>query len=120
MSIGIEMPRKVGGEPTFIGVGEKFSASVAALDNAELLNGLDMDVLPHILLIVIPAILAVAEARKTTDKEFIVTLSVGQGLAWRLSKVMLSIMIASIMKYGKLGKPCDGCGRFVRIRAFSR
>ena len=63
--IGIEMARKMGGVPesTLIGVGGKFSAPVAAFANAELLNGLDMDALPHIPPIVIPAILAVAEAR---------------------------------------------------------
>ncbi len=101
--IGIEMARKMGGVPesTLIGVGGKFSAPVAAFANAELLNGLDMDALPHIPPIVIPAILAVAEARKATGKEFIAALSVGQELARRLSKVLLSIMTASIMKYGK-------------------
>lgn len=101
--IGIEMAKKMGGVPesTLIGVGGKFSAPVAAFANAELLNGLDMDALPHIPPIVIPAILAVAEAQKASGKELIAAMSVGQELARRLSKVLLSIMTASIMKYGK-------------------
>ncbi|MBD5161569.1 MAG: MmgE/PrpD family protein [Oscillibacter sp.] len=101
--IGIQMAKKMGGVPesTLIGVGGKFSAPVAAFANAELLNGLDMDALPHIPPIVIPAVLAVAEAQNASGKELIAAMSVGQELARRLSKVLLSIMTASIMKYGK-------------------
>lgn len=101
--IGVEMARKTGGVPesTLIGVGGKYSAPVAAFANAELLNGLDMDALPHIPPIVIPAILAVAEAQKVSGKELIAAMAVGQEVARRLSKVLLSIMTTSIMKYGR-------------------
>lgn len=101
--IGIEMARKMGGVPesTLLGVGGKFSAPVAAFANAELLNGLDMDALPHIPPIVIPAVLAVAEANHASGKELIASLAVGMEIARRLSRVLLSIMTASIAKYGK-------------------
>ena len=51
------------GAASLIGVGGKSSAAVAAFCNAELWNGLDMDPVPHVPPIVIPAILAVAEER---------------------------------------------------------
>ena len=66
--IGIMFARRQGsnGAASLIGVGGKSSAAVAAFCNAELWNGLDMDPVPHVPPIVIPAILAVAEERGST------------------------------------------------------
>ena len=66
--IGIMFARRQGGNgaASLIGVGGKSSAAVAAFCNAELWNGLDMDPVPHVPPIVIPAILAVAEERGST------------------------------------------------------
>ena len=68
--IGIMFARRQGGNgaASLIGVGGKSSAAVAAFCNAELWNGLDMDPVPHVPPIVIPAILAVAEERGSTGK----------------------------------------------------
>ena len=101
--IGVEMARRLGGTPqsTLIGVGGKHSATVAAFCNAELLNGLDMDPIPHIPPIVVPAILAVGEAEKVSGKELIAANAVGTEIANRLSSVLLSIMSRSLIKYGK-------------------
>ena len=48
--IGVSMARAMGGVPqsTLIGIGGKYSAPVAAFANAEMLNGLDLDPVPHI------------------------------------------------------------------------
>ena len=101
--IGVQFARLQGGTPeaTLLGIGGKYSTSVAAFANAELLNGLDMDGLPHIPPIVIPAVLAAAEANHASGKELIAALAVGMEVARRLSRVLLSIMTASIAKYGK-------------------
>lgn len=101
--IGISMARNIGGVPeaTLLGIGGKYAAPVAAFANAELLNGLDMDPVPHIPPIVLPPVLAVAEAEGSSGKDFIAALSVGQEVSRRLSKVLLSIMTTSIMKHGK-------------------
>jgi 2-methylcitrate dehydratase PrpD len=101
--IGIEMAHRMGGTPesTLIGVGGKISAPVAAFCNAELLNGLDMDPIPHIPPIVLPSILAVAEAEKVSGKKLLTALAVGHEIACRLSRVLLSIMSASLIKYNK-------------------
>ncbi len=101
--IGIQFAHKSGGVPesTLIGVGGKYSAPVAAFANAELLNGLDMDPIPHIPPILVPSILAVAEAEKSTGKQLLAATAVGYDVACRLSRVLLSIMSTSIEKYGK-------------------
>ena len=101
--IGIMQAKLMGGTPesTVIGVGGKYSAAVTAFANAELWNGLDMDPVPHIPPIVLPPILAMAEREKVTGKELLTALCVGQEIARRLSRVLLAIMTASIMKYNK-------------------
>ena len=101
--IGVEFAHKAGGTPesSLIGVGGKYSASVAAFANAELLNGLDMDPIPHIPPITVPPTLAVAEAEKSSGKDLLLATAVSFDIAHRLSRVLLSIMGASLIKYGK-------------------
>lgn len=101
--VGAQMARRMGGTPeaTLVGLGGKYSASVAAFCNAELLNGLDMDPIPHIPPIVIPSVLAVAEAEHVSGKDLIAANAVGTEVAVRLSGVLLSIMSRSLIKYGK-------------------
>ena len=100
---GIGFAQKVGGTPeaTIIGMGQKVAAPIAAFTNAELLNGLDMDPIPHIPPIVIPSILAVAETQKASGKEFLLALTIGHDVAARLNGVLGSVMMASLAKYGK-------------------
>jgi len=101
--IGISMAHKMGGHPesTVIGVGDKVSAPVAAFANSELLNGLDMDPIPHIPPIVLPALLAVAEAERSSGKELLTSLTVAQEISFRLVNSLGSVMLKSLIKYGK-------------------
>ena len=101
--IGIQIAHQTGGLPqaTLIGVGGKFSAGTAAFCNAELLNGLDMDPIPHIPPILLPSVFAVAEMEKASGKQFLAALCVGQEIAVRLSNVLLSVMDISLAKTGK-------------------
>lgn len=101
--LGISFAKKSGGTPeaTLIGVGGKYSASVAAFANSELLNGLDMDPIPHIPPIVIPSLLAVGEARHASGREFLLAVAVAHDIAARLNKVLGSVMMSSLAKYGK-------------------
>lgn len=100
---GVSFAHKVGGTPesTLIGIGGKCSAPIAAFANAELLNGLDMDPIPHIPPIVIPSLLAVAEAKKSSGKDFLLAMAIAHDVAARLNSVLGSVMMASLEKYGK-------------------
>lgn len=120
--IGIMFARRQGGNgaASLIGVGGKSSAAVAAFCNAELWNGLDMDPVPHVPPIVIPAILAVAEERGSTGKELLAALCVGQEVARRLSRVLLSIMTKSIIKYGKTPDFFGNSNEHIRIPRYTR
>lgn len=101
--IGVAMAHELGGreEATLIGVGGKVSAAAAAFANAELLNGLDMDPIPHIPPTVVPSILAVAEKEKISGKELLASLAVGEEIGCRLVGIFGMQMIISYMKYNK-------------------
>ena len=101
--IGVAMAHELGGRPesTIIGSGGKVNAPAAAFANAELLNGLDMDPIPHIPPIVLPSILAVAEKEKVSGKKLIASLAVGQEIAFRIVGIFGMVMIISYMKYNK-------------------
>lgn len=101
--IGLSFAGKVGGTPeaTVLGVGGKISAPMAAFVNSELLNGLDYDPIPHIPPILIPSVLAVAEAERADGKSFLTALTIGHDVAARLNGVLGSVMMSSIAKYGK-------------------
>jgi 2-methylcitrate dehydratase PrpD len=76
----------MGGKPesTLLAVGGKCSSAVAAFANAELMNGLDMDAVSHIPPIVFPALMAVAEAKKVSGKDFLAALTVSQEVSKRI------------------------------------
>jgi len=101
--IGIQMAKQTGGIPqsTVVGVGGKYSAAIAAFANSELLNGLDWDPIPHIPPILVPSMVAVAEAEKVSGKKFLADMAVGTELARRLNDVFVQWMKRSIAKYGK-------------------
>lgn len=101
--IGIQMAKKMGGVPeaTVYATGQKVSASTAALANGEMQNGLDYDPVPHVPPVLMPAALAVAEARGATGKELLTALAVGGEVAIRLSGVLMRAMNASLAKTGK-------------------
>lgn len=101
---GIGFARRVGGteESSIIGVGFKVAAPVAAFANAELLNGLDLDPIPHIPPIVLPAVLAVAQAQHSTPVQFLRALTIGHDIALRLNRVFGMHMMNSLTKYNKV------------------
>ena len=101
--IGVAMAHELGGkkESTIIGSGGKVSAAAAAFANAELLNGLDMDPIPHLPPVVLPSVLAVAEKEKISGKELIASLAVGLEVAFRIVGIFGMVMIISYMKYNK-------------------
>ena len=101
--IGVEMARQMGGNPvsTVIGTGGKVSAPTAAFANAELLNGLDMDPIPHVPPLVIPSVLASAEMEGVNGKKLLGSLAVGLELGMRLCNVFGMLMIISYIKYNK-------------------
>lgn len=101
--IGVEMARMLGGpqRATVLGVGGKVSPAAAAFANAELLNGLDMDPIPHVPPVVLPAILAVAEAEGVSGKKLLPALAVGLEIAQRLNSQFGMVMMISYAKYNK-------------------
>ncbi|MBQ6369028.1 MAG: MmgE/PrpD family protein [Parasporobacterium sp.] len=101
--IGVEMAHQIGGNPvsSVIGTGGKVSAPMAAFANAELLNGLDMDPIPHVPPLVIPSVLATAEMEKLDGKKLIASLAVGLELGMRICGIFGMVMIISYMKYNK-------------------
>ena len=101
--IGIQMARLQGGRPeaTLIGIGGRYPATIAAFANAELLNGLDMDPIPHIPPVVLPPVLAVSEAEGLSGRQLISALAVGQEIALRVNDIFGMVMISSLVKYGR-------------------
>lgn len=87
-----EVSQRLGGAPeaTILGARGKVSASNAALANGELINALDYDALfipgGHIAPYVVPAILAMAEARDDSGKDLLVALAVGTEIAMRITR----------------------------------
>ena len=101
--IGIEMAKLIGGNPqsSVFGVGLKTSAPTAAFANSELINGLDFDPIPHLSIIILPAILAVAEAEHSSGEELLTALAVGAEVAFRLMSCLSTAVIIAASKLGK-------------------
>ncbi len=101
--IGISYAKLHGGPPeaTVLGTGDKVGAATAAFANGELQNGLDYDPVPHIPPIVVPAVMAEAEACGASGKELLTALSVGCEIARRLSNVLMQAMTQTLAKTGK-------------------
>ncbi|WP_315761605.1 MmgE/PrpD family protein [Sphingomonas sp. Y38-1Y] len=87
------------GEAQLWGGGSRIATTNAAFANAELMNGLDYDAIPHIPPVIVPALMAVAEARKVSGRDFILALVVAYELAARLSSAS-SPMGAAILETG--------------------
>lgn len=82
-----------------IGRDAKLPPACAAFANAELINGLDFDAIPHTPPLTLPAILALAEARRRSGVDFILALVIAHELAARLSAAS-SQMQASLLETG--------------------
>ena len=92
--VGIAMAAKMGGLPesTLLGVGGRYSAGVAAFANSELMNGLDMDTIGHLPPIIIPALLAMAEAKKSSGREFLLAMVIAQEIGARVGRGVSTMM----------------------------
>lgn len=92
--IAVGLAKKLGGssESTIIGTHDKASCTNVAFANGELINALDFDALSptvvHVVPIVIPAVLALAETIGTSGKNLIAAVAVGLEIAARLRPVV--------------------------------
>ncbi|MEO6338849.1 MAG: MmgE/PrpD family protein [Caulobacteraceae bacterium] len=99
--IAAETMASLGGAPQARVIGSKTRTSVtnAAFANAELMNGLDYDAIPHIPPVTLPALLAVAEHRKLSGKALITGIVAAYEIAARLSGAS-SQMISALVETG--------------------
>jgi 2-methylcitrate dehydratase PrpD len=99
--IAAETISTFGGAPQARIIGSKIRTSTAnaAFANAELMNGLDYDAIPHTPPVTIPALLAVAEQRKLSGKQLICATVVAHELSTRLSGAS-SQMISALVETG--------------------
>jgi 2-methylcitrate dehydratase PrpD len=88
-----------GAEASILGARGKVSVCNAALANGELINALDFDALfipgGHVAPYVVPAILALAEARDVSGRDLILALAIGTEVAMRVTRGM-SPMVQTI------------------------
>jgi 2-methylcitrate dehydratase PrpD len=108
-TISIEVAREFGGRPeaTILGSREKTSAPLAAFANGELMNALDYcAVLPpnHITAFVVPAVMAVAEAKKASGRDLLAGVALAHEVA---SRVGLSL---DSLRGGKEGEVAETWG----------
>jgi len=88
--IAVELTRKLGGLPesTIIGTNDRVSPTGAAFANGELINALDFDALSprivHVVPMVLPAALALAESAGTSGKDLVLALALGIEIPVRL------------------------------------
>lgn len=83
-----------------LGTGVRVSAANAAFANAELMNALDYDAIPHTPPVTLPAVWAVGEMVRASGKSVIVAALAAHELAARLSSAS-SQMSASILATGR-------------------
>ncbi|MBO9649481.1 MAG: MmgE/PrpD family protein [Variovorax sp.] len=86
-------------EAMVIGQGTLIGASAAAFANAELINALDQDSLPHVVPITLPTVLAAAQAMHSSGAELIAALVVAHEIGVRLNRAS-SAMIKSLTETG--------------------
>lgn len=94
--LAAETMLRLGGpaEAQIVGHQTRIAMTNAAFANAELMNGLDFDAIPHIPPVLLPALLAAAEARKCSGKDLLLAVVIGYELAARLSSASSSMQIA--------------------------
>lgn len=86
-------------ESQIFGHRARIAMTNAAFANAELMNGLDFDAIPHIPPVLLPALLAVAEARQCSGKDLLLSVVIGYELAARLSSAS-SAMQSALLETG--------------------
>ncbi|MDP2953141.1 MAG: MmgE/PrpD family protein [Chloroflexota bacterium] len=90
----VKVARRLGGAPeaTILGMGEKVSVTSAALANGELINALDYDVIllpSHVVLYVLPAALALAEANCASGRDLILATAIAHEVSTRVAGGMM-------------------------------
>lgn len=100
--LAVGLVTSLGGTPEarVLGTTARLSATGAAFANAELINALDFDAVPHIPPIAIPSVLAVAEKMRASGRQFITALVVAHEIAARLWKAS-SQMSATVAQTGR-------------------
>lgn len=93
--------KRLGGPPEAMVVGQRtpVGMSAAAFANAELVNALDQDSLPHVVPITLPPVLAAAQATHASGAELIAALVVAHEIGIRLNRAS-SAMIKSLTETG--------------------
>lgn len=86
-------------EAGIIGVAGGVAAGAAAFANAELINALDHDSLPHVVPVTLPPVLAAAQAVRADGRALIVALVVAHEIGQRLAQAS-SAMIRSLAETG--------------------
>lgn len=86
-------------DATIWGRRAKLPSPAAAFVNAELMNALDYDAIPHIPPVTLPAIVAVAEQHRASGRDLIAAIVVAYEIAQRLSSAS-SPMTAAIIETG--------------------
>jgi 2-methylcitrate dehydratase PrpD len=99
-AVGVMLSAGGNAEATVIGTDSRLSSANAAFANAELMNALDYDAIPHTPPVTLPAVLAMAEKTGASGKDLIRASVIAHELAARLSSAS-SQMSASIQETGK-------------------
>ena len=88
--------QQLGGEPSalIIGSGQRVSPTNAAFANAELVNALDFDAIPHLPPVVVPPLLAVADAEHRSGKDLILGIVIAYEIGARLSSASSQMQAA--------------------------
>lgn len=86
-------------EAAVIGDAGLIGAPGAAFANAELLNALDHDSLPHVVPVTLPPVLAAAQAARASGRDLVTALAVAHEIGNRLSRAS-SAMIKSLTETG--------------------
>jgi 2-methylcitrate dehydratase len=92
--IAVSLARKLGGPPeaTVLGAGGRVSASGAAAANAELINALDYDDIPHIAPFAMPPALAVAESSGASGKDLILGVVLAREVCRRFTLALSNML----------------------------
>jgi 2-methylcitrate dehydratase len=100
--IAASLMKAAGGSPEahILGTNARVSASSAAFANAELMNSLDYDAIPHTPPVTLPAVLALGQKIHASGRSVLCATAVAHELAARLAGAS-SQMGESIMKEGK-------------------
>lgn len=86
-------------QASIVGLPTPVSAPAAAFANAELVNALDHDSLPHVVPITLPAVLAAAQSTRASGAELLTAVVVAHEIGNRLNRAS-SAMIKSLTETG--------------------